>query len=376
MTSAQASRAAPPADPPAASRLPELIALAQEPSSESRRALLRELTDSFFGAPNRTTSEQSLYDEVLSSLAQEMEADVRAELAHRFAGAADAPSGLIRRLASDEAEVALPVLQKSPVLTEADLIAVVRSRGQDQLRAVSGRADVSEALSDIIVERGDDETLGVLLRNDEARLSHTTVRTAVERAKANPALHEAAVQRRNLPPDLLNEMYFVVESRLRQQIVAQNATLAPEVIEQALSAVHDRVAVEDGVLPADYTHAGVQVDGLMVKGGISPQALVRLLRQPSRTAFLIALARLADIDFALASQIVARREIDALAVLAKAADLDRPLFMTLVVVILGDGGPNAMGRAQEYGHLYGDLTRDQALRTVRFWRMRRGVQAA
>lgn len=376
MTPAQALRAAPPAEPPAASRLPELIALAQEPSSESRRALLRELTESFFGAATRSPSEMALYDEVLSGLALEMEAGVRAELAQRFAGAADAPVGLVRRLAADEAEVALPILARSPVLSETDLLAVARSHGQAHLRAVSGRADVTEALSDLIVQRGDDETLGVLLRNDDARLSRATARTAVERAKVNPALHEAAVQRRNLPPELLNEMYFVVETRLRQQIVAQNALLGPEVIEAALEATHNRFAVEDGVLPPDHAEAAAQIDAIMAKGPISPQTLVRLLRQPSRTAFLIALCRLADIDFGLAAQIVARQEVDALAVLAKAADLDRPLFMTLVVVILGDGGPNAMGRAQEYGHLYGDLTRDQALRTVRFWRMRRGVQAA
>ncbi len=32
------------------SRLPDLIALAQEPSSETRRALMRELPEHFFGA--------------------------------------------------------------------------------------------------------------------------------------------------------------------------------------------------------------------------------------------------------------------------------------------------------------------------------------
>ncbi len=358
------------------SRLPELIALAQEPSSDNRRALLRELTDTFFGTPTRSLAEQTLYDDLLSGLAKEMEASVRIELSQRFASAPDAPRGLILRLASDEAEVAIPVLSSSPVLEQSDLVAIAQSHGQAHLRAMSGRSDVSEALSEVIVQRGDDITLGTLLRNDDAQLSHATARTAVERAKANPNLHEAAIERRNLPPDLLNDMYFVVEARLRQRILEQNARLGPEIVEQALSAAHNRVAAEDGVLPADYIQAVAQVDALQAAGPISPQTLVRLLRQTSRTPFLIALARLADIDLVLASQIVERREIDALAVLSKAADLDRALFMTLVVVILGDEGTNAMGRAQEYGKLYGDLTREQAMRTVRFWRMRKGVKAA
>ncbi|MBU4040908.1 MAG: hypothetical protein KKG27_14215, partial [Alphaproteobacteria bacterium] len=76
------------------SRLPELIALAEEGSSEKRRALLRELTSHFFGSATRTAAEDALYGTVLASLAAEMETAVRAELSARFARAPDAPHAL------------------------------------------------------------------------------------------------------------------------------------------------------------------------------------------------------------------------------------------------------------------------------------------
>ncbi|MBJ7485627.1 DUF2336 domain-containing protein [Brevundimonas sp.] len=359
----------------AGSRLPALIALAQEPSSESRRALLRELTDHFFGSTTRTTNEDALYGSVLSDLAADMEVAVRRELSARFAVRSDAPRALIRRLANDEADIAGEVLRVSTVLTEEDLLGVVRAKGQDHLRAVSGRADVSEALSDVIVQRGDDVTLGTLLRNDGARLSRSASEAAVERAKANPDLHAATVERSSLPPDLLNEMYFVVEARLRQHILEQNAAMDPVLLENALAAGRTRIATDDGALPADYAAAHDYVDELRAAGQLSPTMLARFLRSGSRTSFLIALAQLADVDFHTARQIVERGEIDALAVICKAADLDRALFLTFTVVILNKDA-DAMGKAHGYGRLYADLTRDQALRTVRFWRMRRGVQAA
>jgi uncharacterized protein (DUF2336 family) len=357
------------------SRLPALIALAQEPSSESRRALLRELTDHFFGPAIRTQTEDELYGSVLSDLASDMETAVRRELAARFAVRTDAPRALIRRLANDEADIAGEVLRVSTVLTEEDLLGVVRARGQDHLRAVSVRASVSEAVSEVIVERGDDETLGHLLRNDGARLSRSASEAAVERAKANPNLHAATVERSSLPADLLNEMYFVVEARLRQHILEQNAGMDPVLLESALAAGRTRVATDDGALPADYASSLDYVDELRAAGQLSPQMLARFLRSGSRTPFLIALSQLADVDFHTASQIVERREVDALAVVCKAADLDRALFLTFVVIILNDDG-DAMGKAHVYGRLYVELTREQALRTVRFWRMRRGVQAA
>ena len=129
-------------DPTTGSRLPELIALAHESSSESRRALLRELTDHFFGTSVRSGAEDQLYGEVLSDLSAEMETAVRAELGLRFASRSDAPRSLIRRLAADqEVEVAGEILRQSPMLSDQDLLDVARIRGQEHLRAISGRED-------------------------------------------------------------------------------------------------------------------------------------------------------------------------------------------------------------------------------------------
>jgi uncharacterized protein (DUF2336 family) len=357
------------------SRLPDLILLAQEQSSEKRRALLRELTDHFFGSAQRTAAEDALYDSVLSDLTAEMETAVRAELSARFALSPDAPRGLIRRLANDEAAVAAAVLRASTVLTDDDLLGVVRTKGQDHLKAVSERSTVSEAVSDVIVQRGDDDTLGSLLRNDGARLSRAASETAVERAKANPALHEATVQRASLPPDLLNDMYFVVEARLRQRILEQNASMDPALLESALAAGRARVATDDGALPPDYAECLAYVEELKAANQLTPTMLARFLRSGSRTSFLISLAQLADIDFHTAQSIVEKKELDALAVVCKAADLDRALFLTFAVVIL-NAEDNAMGKAHSYAKMYTELQRDAALRTLRFWRLRRGAEAA
>ena len=357
------------------SRLPQLIALAAEESSEKRRLLLRELTDHFFGVPDHNANETDLYGSVLAKLSDEMEVAVRAELAARFAEAPNAPHSLIRRFADDELEVAEQVLRASSVLTDEDLIHVVRRRGQGHLRAVSERATVSEAVSDIIMERGDDDTLDALLRNDGARLSRAASETAVERAKANPALHAATVERQSLPADLLNEMYFVVEARLRHQILEQNARMDPDLLEAALAAGRTRVATDDGALPADYAENLAYVDELKAAGQLTPQVLIRFLRSNGRTPFLIALSKLADIDFHTARGIVERKDLDALSVVCKAADMDRAVYLTYAVAVLGSED-NPMGKAAAYGRMYGELTRDAALRTLRFWRMRRTAQAA
>jgi uncharacterized protein (DUF2336 family) len=357
------------------SKLQELIALAKEPSSEKRRVLLREVTDLFFVNPDHRPGEMALFDEVMNQLAGEMEAVVRAELAGRVADAHPGPSRLLRGLAADASiDVARPVLERSADLSDADLLAVARQRGQAHLQAISRRDQVSEAVSEVIVARGDDTTLGVLLNNDGARLSRQAHEAAVDRAEANPALHAAVVNRSDLPPDLLNEMYFVVEAKLRAKILERNAQIDPAALEAALEAGRNRVATRDGALPPDYADAERDVRSLVARKALTPKALASMLRNRESTRFMVALAELADIDFHTARLILERRELDALAIVCKAAEFERSLFLTFAVLVL-DRDADAMGRAKQYGDLYAELPKESAQRTLRFWRMRRGGAA-
>ena len=353
-----------------ASKLDDLIALAKEPSSARRRELLREVTDMFFSANTpHGPSEMELFDSVLGPLASEMEEAVRAELSLRFASADQAPAALLQGLASDSIAVAAPILSGSKLLSEDALLKLAQTQGQEHLRALSARPDLSSKISDIVVDRGDDETLGALLENQSAVLSREAQETVVDRAAANPELHSAVVNRRCLPPDLLNEMYFVVEGRLRETILARNAAMDPVFLDAALAKGRRKMAERDGTLPPDYAAAEAHVQRLISTHAMGPSTLAGFLRQGERSRFLIALAELAEIDFSTARRIVDRKEIDALAIVCKAARFDRALFLTFVVLILPPG--DGMRQAEIYGAKYAELTEDAAMRTIRFWRMRR-----
>lgn len=353
------------------SALTDLIELAKEPSSAKRRELLRKVTDVFMAHPEQVgDQEMALYDSVMSQLSDDMEMAVRAEIAHTIAGARSAPLGLLRKLATDEISVAEPILTRSKALSESDLMHIVSTQGQDHLRAVSRRDEVPESVSGMIVKRGDDTTLHTLLSNDGARLSRAASEEVVQRAQANPDLHEVVVGREDLPPDLMNDMYFVVEARLRERILAENAKLDPTVLETALSKGRDRVAVAYGSFPEDYETIWNEVETLRRNEKLSPSLLAKYMRDPNPTWFLCALAQMAEIDFLTARHIVDRREIDALAIACKAAGLDKALFLTCAMIMLSSA-ENAMGRAAEYGKLYQDLPLETAQRTIRFWRLRR-----
>ena len=358
--------------PALGSKLDALAAIGEETSPERRRALLRHATDVFF-APEPVAPEVSaLFDTALEKLAASLEKELRADLARRLAPLSHAPRRLVSRLIGDpEGEVAAPLLERSSVLSEADLMGVVSTGGQLHLRAVSRREDLTERVSDTIVDRGDDETLGVLVSNASAPLSRAASEKVVDRARANPGLHAAVVGRESLPLDLLNDMYLVVEQRLRDRIMARNAAVDPDLLERALANSRVRLASAQGALPADYAEAAAYVDRLAAAGPLSAQSLTGFLRKGERTRFTAALARESGVDFGVVHRSLARADGDALALLCKAAGYAEDLFRDLALLFRTDGN----GSVDPLVARYAALPRETAQRMVRFWNVRQSAGA-
>ena len=90
---------------------------------------------------------------------------------------------------------------------------------------------------------------------------------------------------------------------------------------------------------------------------------------------MVGLSKLAGGDVGTGRGVGERKDLGGLSVACKAADMDRAVYLTDAVAVLG-AEDNPMGKAAAYGRMYGELTRDAALRTLRFWRRRRTAQAA
>jgi uncharacterized protein (DUF2336 family) len=142
-------------------------------SSEKRVSTLRQVTDLFLQDEERLSEDQvKVFDEVLCVLVARVESRVRAELSARLAPAEHAPFEVIQRLARDnEIAVAGSVLTGSNVLRTSDLVEIASTKGQDHLLAISGRANLPEAVTDVIVDRGESRVIRKLANNASARFS-------------------------------------------------------------------------------------------------------------------------------------------------------------------------------------------------------------
>ena len=161
--------------------------LASRDNASGRAEVLRRATDLFIHGSGTFTDEQiDLFDNIMSRLVETIELAARVALGSRLAMVSDAPARVIRTLAFDDAiEVAAPVLAYSVRLDDAALVENARTKSQGHLLAISGRSVLTEPVTDILVERGNDQVVAGTAGNRGARFSTSGMSILVKRAQHN-----------------------------------------------------------------------------------------------------------------------------------------------------------------------------------------------
>ena len=186
--------------------------------------MLSRITDLFVGAAERYSEEQvSVLDDVMARLVGTIEAKARAILAQRLAPIANAPSGVIHILAfDDDIDVAQPVLQHSERLDDLALLADANTKSQRHLFAISQRQRLSEAVTDILVQRGDRQVVHSVASNAGALFSDTGLQMLVTRAANDDDLATYLGKRNDIPRRHFLVLLEKASATVRERLTAEN----------------------------------------------------------------------------------------------------------------------------------------------------------
>jgi uncharacterized protein (DUF2336 family) len=189
-----------------------------------RIEILTSVTDLFInGAPHFSEDQVGVFDDVMVRLMVTIEARARAKLAQRLAPIANAPSNVIHLLASDDdIEVARPVLVRSQRLSDETLLVTAASKSQQHLYAITQRDALSEALTDVLVERGDREVVHSVVKNRGARFSDMGFRVLVNRSSDDDALASEVGMRGDIPRQHFLMLLEKASNAVRARLAAEN----------------------------------------------------------------------------------------------------------------------------------------------------------
>lgn len=283
----------------------------------------------------RRSQHRRITVEVMETLALDAAEKVRRRLADAVKDAAAAPPEVVRRvievLARDTAhEVAGPVLEHSPLLSDEFLIGIVESpRSAGAVSAVSRRRGVSSRVSDAVASSGDDHAIAALLANESAQIREATLDRLIDMAPDKPGWHAPLVARPKLSAGHVGKlarfvaMALVEELRKRTDLDEEASTRLAEAMSRRIEESGTRTPVSAERSRAMSMHGEGQLDelslgealtagrrafvmaALSVRSGLSEQVVHSMMSSGSAKA-VTALAWKAGMTMEFAEQLQLR----------------------------------------------------------------------
>ena len=350
-----------------ASLIPELEDVVQRGSAERRTEMLKRMTSLFLeGAPRYNEDHIRLFDDVFGRLIEEIETKARAELSRRLAPVPNAPVAVLRRLAKDDdISVAGPVLADSPRLVADDLLDIAKSKGQAHLFAISSREGLDEAVTDVLVRRGDRDVLRKVAANPGARLSEAGYSGIIQHAERDGVLAEAVAQRDDIPDHLFRELLMRATEVVQRRLLAAARPETQAEIRRVLAKVSDEIATK-AAPQRDYAAAAEKIRALMAAGHLGEPELAEFAGAAQFEETVVALAELSGVPLEVIDRLMAGERPDPVLILCKAAGFSWNTARAIIRVRPGAAGKSGPALESAFAN-FDKLSTSTAQRVVRFW---------
>jgi uncharacterized protein (DUF2336 family) len=184
--------------------------------AEATRSLARALLVSDFDADDRAAAEGALL-----MLLDDPSPLVRQAMSEVFARSADAPASIVQALSQDQCSVALPILEYSPLLIDADLVDIVATGDCAVQCAIARRAGLPAPVCAAIAEVGSAAAALELIENAYAELPPFSWDRIVERHGHLGAIREAMLVLDDLPSATRLALVAKLAETLTQFVVAR-----------------------------------------------------------------------------------------------------------------------------------------------------------
>ncbi len=162
--------------------------------------------------------ESELVADVLVEIVRQAETDLKEALAERFSVMDNVPLRLILFISNEEINVAGHVLRKSPILSDLDLIYIIKSKAPQYWAEIAKRDVLSAQVIEVLAETEDLETAISLAENKKIKLTERALTVMADIARESDRLAMPLLRRDEISHDIVKMLYSYVGMELRAYI--------------------------------------------------------------------------------------------------------------------------------------------------------------
>ncbi|WP_421729281.1 DUF2336 domain-containing protein [Brevundimonas sp.] len=325
----------------------DLLSLARSRTTDDRQRLLLALAAMCDATPPQGQV-SPVMGEIFMALAAQAEHDIRRCLSESLASAEWAPPALINMLALDDIEIARPIIARSPLLQDRDLLKILVEATLEHHIEVARRPRLSGVVADAVIDAAEPATMTALASNRTAEISEDGLRRLVEQSRRIAALRAPLTRHPRLNDVLAGQLYSWVGQALRQAISERfrvdDASVGEAIDAAVLSVGPQRtpsVSVDEPNVAEREEMERRLVAKLQSAGQLRAGFLIRAIREKRLTLFEHGLATLGGFSVAQVRSAVMRSSPDALCLACNAVGIDRAVLPAVLDEVrkLTDGWP-------------------------------------
>ena len=268
--------------------------LLAEPSPQARADTAAKIAADFEseGVDDRA---RAIAEDIFRFLLCDVEVRVRKALSENLKESRIVPHDIALALAKDVIEVSGPVLKSSQVLTDADLVEIVRTQPTESRVAVAQRERVASSVCDALVDSCDEEAVTTLVGNEGADVAEATFHKVLDAFPESERVMPGVAHRSRLPVKLAERLVTMVSDHLRAHLVSHHE-LSPNVAADVIMQSREKATLS--LLSPDSKALDVErlVEQLHANRRLTPSIILRAMCTGDTLFFEAAMARLAKVS--------------------------------------------------------------------------------
>ena len=309
----------------------KLHGLAQDEKPLARAELTSAVTELL--EMDLSPRETELIADVLIGLMRQAELDLREALSERLAASENVPLRLVLQLSNDEIEVAGPVLKKSPVLGDLDLIYIIKSKGPAYWQSIAQREAMSNQVMNLLADTRDLETAIALAKNNNIKLTDHVITVLSDLAQNSDGLAMPLVQRDEVTADIVKALYNFVGQAVKTYIEQAYGIEASSIVDAVDEIIFEMAEAKEAVNEFMPTESMLKTaERHRDKGLLTTKLMLSSLRRGQIATFIAQFSKFTGLDAETMLEMLAQTSGQGLAITCKALEVSKEDFVSMFLL--------------------------------------------
>lgn len=300
--------------------------------SDSVKAKLGEKVASQIDNPELNEAERTLAISILEHLVQDTAVIIRKALAHNLKTSRSIPRNIALKLANDIADVALPIIEFSSVLTDEDLISIINTGSTEKQIAVARRPIISNRVVGALIETNNEDVVVELVSNPGADIQEQNYNRVIEKFPRSERIHEGLISKRKLSPVIQEKLMHLVSDHLKKQLT-KLSNLSAEETDELVDATREKETISRITSLSDTENIEALVRSMAQQGRLTPSIILRAICLGDINFFEHAIALLAQVPLYNAKILIYDTGKSTLETLLRKAKMPENLIPAFVVAV-------------------------------------------